>query len=37
VREVVERVGTRVLRAAGMPGRDGLDPSRPAEPVEEAA
>jgi NADH-quinone oxidoreductase subunit A len=37
VREVVERVGTRVLRAAGMPGRDGLDPSRPAEKVEEAA
>ena len=37
VREVAERVGTRVLRAAGMPGRDGLDPQRVAEPVEEAA
>jgi NADH-quinone oxidoreductase subunit A len=36
VRQVLERVGTRVLRAAGMPGRDGLDPDRP-EPVEEAA
>jgi NADH-quinone oxidoreductase subunit A len=37
VREVMERVGTRVLRAAGMPGRDGLDPARPSEPSEEAA
>jgi NADH-quinone oxidoreductase subunit A len=37
VRQVAERVGYRVLRAAGMPGRDGLDPTRPAEPVEEAA
>ena len=37
MREVVERVGARVLRAAGMPGRDGLDPTRAAEPVEEAA
>jgi NADH-quinone oxidoreductase subunit A len=38
VRQVVERVGTRVLRAAGAPGRDGLDPNalRP-ESVEEAA
>lgn len=33
VRQVVERVGVRVLRAAGMPGREGLDPqaSRRAE------
>jgi len=38
VREVVERVGIKVLRAGGMPGRDGLDPARPAsERVEEAA
>ena len=38
VRQVVERVGTRVLRAAGAPGRDGLDPSAPRpESVEEAA
>ena len=38
VRQVVERVGTRVLRAAGAPGRDGLDPNAPRpEPVEEAA
>ena len=37
VRQVVERVGARVLRAAGAPGRDGLDPSAPREPVEEAA
>jgi NADH-quinone oxidoreductase subunit A len=38
VRQVVERVGTRVLRAAGAPGRDGLDPTAPPpEPVEEAA
>jgi NADH-quinone oxidoreductase subunit A len=39
VRQVVERVGTRVLRAAGMPGRDGLDPRGPGgrERVEEAA
>jgi NADH-quinone oxidoreductase subunit A len=38
VRQVVERVGTRVLRAAGAPGRDGLDPAAPAtQPVEEAA
>src|SRR6476646_11500109 len=38
VRQVVERVGTRVLRAAGAPGRDGLDPNAPGpEPVEEAA
>jgi NADH-quinone oxidoreductase subunit A len=29
MRVVAERVGVRVLRAAGMPGRDGLDPSRP--------
>jgi NADH-quinone oxidoreductase subunit A len=27
VRLVIERVGTRVLRAAGMPGRDGFDPA----------
>lgn len=38
VRQVVERVGTRVLRAAGMPGRDGLDPAAPlGEAAEEAA
>ncbi len=38
VREVAERVGARVLRAAGVPGRDGLDPQvRPADSVEEAA
>ena len=38
VRQVVERVGTRVLRAAGAPGRDGLDPNAPRpESVEEAA
>ena len=37
VREVLERSTTRVLRAAGMPGRDGLDPAAPAQPVEEAA
>jgi NADH-quinone oxidoreductase subunit A len=39
VRQVIERVGTRVLRAAGMPGRDGLDPAavRREESAEEAA
>jgi NADH-quinone oxidoreductase subunit A len=37
VRQVVDRVGYRVLRAAGMPGREGLDPRRPVEPAEEAA
>ena len=38
VRQVLERARTGVLRAAGMPGRDGLDPKRPAtERVEEAA
>ena len=38
VRQVVERMGTRVLRAAGAPGRDGLDPNAPRpESVEEAA
>ena len=42
VRTVVLEVSTRVLRAAGMPGRDGLDPavvgsSAPAPPTEEAA
>jgi NADH-quinone oxidoreductase subunit A len=37
VRQVVERVGTRVLRAAGMPGREGLDPQQAGAPVEEAA
>ena len=38
VRTVVERVGARVLRAAGMPGRDGLDPDRHTGPqAEEAA
>lgn len=41
VRQVIERVGTGVLRAAGMPGRNGLDPADTAgtrpEGVEEAA
>ena len=45
VRQTVLRVGTRVLRAAGAPGRDGLDPARVAattapdstSPDEEAA
>jgi NADH-quinone oxidoreductase subunit A len=37
VRQVVERVGARVLRAAGAPGRDGLDPRRPVPSVEEEA
>ncbi len=46
VRQVLERVGPRVLRAAGMPGREGLDPDSPGiasppapirEPGEEAA
>lgn len=42
VRQVAERAGARVLRAAGMPGRDGLDPAQtadraPVEAAEEAA
>lgn len=42
VRTAVVEVSTRVLRAAGLPGRDGLDPavvgsSAPAPPTEEAA
>ena len=41
VRTVVLEVSTRVLRAAGMPGRDGMDPARvgssAAVPSEEAA
>ena len=38
VKQVVARAGTTVLRAAGMPGRDGLDPAAvPAEEPEKAA
>ena len=33
LKQVATRAGTTILRAAGMPGRDGLDPS--AAPVEE--
>ncbi len=28
VKQVVARAGTTILRAVGMPGRDGLDPRR---------
>src|SRR5438552_14035537 len=34
IKQVVTRAGTTILRAAGMPGRDGLDPA-PAAPVEQ--
>jgi NADH-quinone oxidoreductase subunit A len=38
VKRVAARAGTTILRAAGMPGRDGLDPSvAPAEEPEKAA
>jgi NADH-quinone oxidoreductase subunit A len=44
VRQTMGRLGTRVLRAAGAPGRDGLDPAQThgrgtprTEPGEEAA
>ena len=38
VKQVAARAGTTILRAAGMPGRDGLDPSSaPAEEPEKAA
>jgi hypothetical protein len=38
VKQVGARVAGKVLHAAGMPGRDGLDPAaRPAEHEEEAA
>ena len=33
LKQVAARAGTTILRAAGMPGRDGLDPA--ASPVEE--
>jgi NADH-quinone oxidoreductase subunit A len=34
IKRVATRAGTTILRAAGMPGRDGLDPAH-AEPVEQ--
>jgi NADH-quinone oxidoreductase subunit A len=38
VKQVVARAGTTILRAAGMPGRDGLDPATTApEEPEKAA
>jgi NADH-quinone oxidoreductase subunit A len=38
VKQVAARAGTTILRAAGMPGRDGLDPSAaPSEEPEKAA
>jgi NADH-quinone oxidoreductase subunit A len=38
LKQVAARAGTTILRAAGMPGRDGLDPSSmPAEEPEKAA
>jgi NADH-quinone oxidoreductase subunit A len=38
LKQVAARAGTTILRAAGMPGRDGLDPSAtPAEEPEKAA
>jgi NADH-quinone oxidoreductase subunit A len=37
VRQVASRMGERVLRASGAPGRDGLDPAPPAHVDEEAA
>jgi NADH-quinone oxidoreductase subunit A len=38
LKHVAARAGTTILRAAGMPGRDGLDPSgAPAEEPEKAA
>jgi NADH-quinone oxidoreductase subunit A len=35
IKQVVTRAGTTILRAAGMPGRDGLDPTAPSLPIEE--
>jgi NADH-quinone oxidoreductase subunit A len=35
VKQVVRRAGARVLRAAGAPGRDGLDPAAPVPAGEE--
>jgi NADH-quinone oxidoreductase subunit A len=39
IKQVVTRAGTTILRAAGMPGREGLDPAAtvPAEEPEKAA
>ena len=38
LKQVAARAGTTILRAAGMPGRDGLDPAAaPAEVPEKAA
>jgi NADH-quinone oxidoreductase subunit A len=38
LKQVAARAGTTILRAAGMPGRDGLDPAAaPAEEPEKAA
>lgn len=37
VRQVVNRLGERVLRASGAPGRDGLDPAATTHVDEEAA
>jgi NADH-quinone oxidoreductase subunit A len=37
VRQVATRVGSTILRAAGAPGRDGLDPAGTATDAEEAA
>jgi NADH-quinone oxidoreductase subunit A len=37
VRQTVSRVGARVLHAAGLPGRDGLDPDATGDEAEEAA
>ena len=40
VKQAVARIGTTILRAVGVPGRDGLDPARqvaPADAPEKAA
>ena len=37
VRQVANRFGSTILRAAGAPGRDGLDPADAATDAEEAA
>jgi len=37
VRQVVSRMGSTVLRAAGAPGREGLDPADAATRTDEAA
>ena len=37
IKQVASRAGTTILRAAGMPGRDGLDPSETVEKPEKAA